>query len=172
MFVLLTIRFLSLDKKTIRLLQYWWKQDWTMLCCPYCSQLSTILNNIVTPDSGSTILFNIVDNCEQRGQQNILFNPVEQQARRFLPCTESHIFHPKSIYTLCSAAPCLVCFEAIILVLTLFLHQSDHAVCYRFLHWDNRKLHCDYKFCTAALKSTNHSRICTNILFMSLGTKQ
>ena len=94
-----------------------------MLCCPHCSQLSTILNNIVTPDSGSTILFNIVDNCEQRGQQNILFNPVEQQARRFLPC-----------YTLCSAAPCLVCFVAIILVLTLFFHQSDHAVCYRFLH--------------------------------------
>jgi hypothetical protein len=30
--------------KTIRLLQYWWKQDWTMFCCPHCSQLSTILN--------------------------------------------------------------------------------------------------------------------------------
>jgi hypothetical protein len=52
--------------KTLRLMQYWWKQDWTMFCCPHCSQLSTILNNIVTPDSGSTILFNIVDKCEQR----------------------------------------------------------------------------------------------------------
>ena len=36
------------------------------------SQLLTILNNIVTPDSGSTILFNIVDKCGQRGQQNIV----------------------------------------------------------------------------------------------------
>ena len=43
-----------------------------MFCCLHCSQLSTILNNIVTPDSGSTILFNIVDKCEQRGQQNIV----------------------------------------------------------------------------------------------------
>jgi hypothetical protein len=32
-----------------------------MFCCPHCSQLSTILNKIVTPDSGSTILFNIVN---------------------------------------------------------------------------------------------------------------
>jgi hypothetical protein len=30
------------------------------------------VNNIVTPDSGSTTLFNIVDKCEQRGQQNIV----------------------------------------------------------------------------------------------------
>jgi hypothetical protein len=58
--------------KTLRLMQYWWKQDWTMFCCPHCSWLSTTLNNIVTPDSGSTILFNIVDKCEQRGQQNIV----------------------------------------------------------------------------------------------------
>ena len=27
-----------------------WKQDWTLLCCPYCSRLSTILFSIVTPD--------------------------------------------------------------------------------------------------------------------------
>jgi hypothetical protein len=63
---------LSTRQKTIRLLQCWWKQDWTMLCCPHCSQLSTILNNTVTHDSGSTILFDIVDKCEQRGQQNIV----------------------------------------------------------------------------------------------------
>jgi hypothetical protein len=31
-----------------------------------------MLNNIVTLDSGSTMLFNIVDKCEQRGQQNIV----------------------------------------------------------------------------------------------------
>ena len=46
-----------------------------MSCCPHFPQLSTMLNNIVTPDSGSTILFNIVDKCEQCGQQN-MFNPV------------------------------------------------------------------------------------------------
>jgi hypothetical protein len=39
--------------------------------------LFTVVNNIeqyivVTPDSGSTILFNIVDKCEQRGQQDIV----------------------------------------------------------------------------------------------------
>jgi hypothetical protein len=33
------------------------------------SHLSTILNNIVEPESGVTILF-IVDNCEQCGQHN------------------------------------------------------------------------------------------------------
>jgi hypothetical protein len=41
-----------------------------MFCCPRCSHLSTILNNIVEPESG--LLFNIVDNCEQCGQQNIV----------------------------------------------------------------------------------------------------
>jgi hypothetical protein len=35
---------------------------------------SIILNNIVTPDSGSTILFDIVDTCEQRGQQPFLLS--------------------------------------------------------------------------------------------------
>ena len=43
-----------------------------MLRCPHCSQLSTIMFSIVSPDSGSTILFHIVDNCEQCGQQNIV----------------------------------------------------------------------------------------------------
>ena len=33
----------------------------TMLCCPHCLRLLTTLNSIVTPDSGSTILFNVVD---------------------------------------------------------------------------------------------------------------
>ena len=30
-----------------------------MFCCPRCSDLSTILNNIVEHESGVTILFNI-----------------------------------------------------------------------------------------------------------------
>jgi hypothetical protein len=34
--------------------------------------LFTVVNNIVTPDSCSTILLNIVHKCEQRGQQNIV----------------------------------------------------------------------------------------------------
>ena len=42
-----------------------------MFCCQ--QHLSTILNNnIVETESGVTILFNIVDNCEQCGQQNIV----------------------------------------------------------------------------------------------------
>jgi hypothetical protein len=66
-----------------------------MLCCPRCSLLSTILNNVVAPDSGSTILFNIVDKCEQRGQQiaKTLFNPVEQRALRFLPCRLFYLYN-------------------------------------------------------------------------------
>ena len=43
-----------------------------MLRGPHCSQLSTILNNIVEPESGVTILFNIVDNGEQCGPHNIV----------------------------------------------------------------------------------------------------
>jgi hypothetical protein len=58
-----------------------------MLCCPHCSQLSTILNNIVTPDSGSTILLTSVNNVGSKS----LFNPVEQRARRFLPCSVGYL---------------------------------------------------------------------------------
>jgi hypothetical protein len=47
-----------------------------MFCCPRCSHLSTILNNIVDPESGVTTLFNIVDNCEQSVGSKVLFNPV------------------------------------------------------------------------------------------------
>ena len=43
-----------------------------MFYCSHCSQLSTIMFSIVTPDLGSTVLFHIVDNCEQSGQQNIV----------------------------------------------------------------------------------------------------
>ena len=57
-----------------------------MFCCPHCSHLSTILNNIVEPESGVTILFNIVDNYEQCGQQNIVqscFHQLLQQPDRY-----------------------------------------------------------------------------------------
>ena len=43
-----------------------------MFCCLRCSHLSTILNNVVEPESGVTVLFNIVDSYEQCGQQNIV----------------------------------------------------------------------------------------------------
>jgi hypothetical protein len=33
---------------------------------------NVLLSNIVEPESGVTILFNIVDNCEQCGQQSIV----------------------------------------------------------------------------------------------------
>jgi hypothetical protein len=48
-----------------------------MFCC---SQLSTMLNNIVTPDSGSTILLTSVNNVGSK----TLFNPVKQQAHKFM----------------------------------------------------------------------------------------
>ena len=56
--------------------QQWWEPclmvQAPMFCCPRCSHLSTILNNVVEPESGVTILFNIVDSYEQCGQQNIV----------------------------------------------------------------------------------------------------
>ena len=53
-----------------------------MLCGPHCSQLSTILNNIATPNSGSTILLTSVNNVGR----TTLFNPVKQQAHNFYAC--------------------------------------------------------------------------------------
>ena len=62
-------------RKNAEPVQGWWKQAWTMLCCPQCSMLSTILFSIVTPDCELiqaqqcwTILLIIVDNIEQCGQ--------------------------------------------------------------------------------------------------------
>ena len=43
-----------------------------MFCCPHCSHLSTILNNIVEPESGVTILLTTVNNVGSK----TLFNPV------------------------------------------------------------------------------------------------
>ena len=42
------------------------------ICCPHCSRLLTVLNSIVITDSGSTMLFNVVNRLEQCGQQNIV----------------------------------------------------------------------------------------------------
>ena len=41
------------------------------LCCPYCSGLLTILNCIVESELGVTVLKNIVNTNELRGQHNI-----------------------------------------------------------------------------------------------------
>ena len=41
-----------------------------MFCCLHCSQLSTILNNIVEVELGVTMLNSIVDNCEQYGEKD------------------------------------------------------------------------------------------------------
>ena len=57
-----------------------------MLCGSHCSHLSTILNNIVEPELGVTILFNIVDNCEKcvaAQHCSILFSSILQQLDRF-----------------------------------------------------------------------------------------
>ena len=67
-----------------------------MFCCQRCSHLSTILNNIVEPESGVTISFNIVDNCEQCGQQNIVqscFHQLLQQPDRIYPCRLFYLYN-------------------------------------------------------------------------------
>jgi hypothetical protein len=72
---------------------------------------------------------------------------------------KSHIFQAKATFTLCSAATCSFCFEAIcdryffklncFKLIGWFNHYNVfppiRSVCYRFLHCDYRKLHCDYK---------------------------
>jgi hypothetical protein len=92
---------------------------------------------------------------------------------------KSHIFHAKATFTLCSAAPCLFCFEAIcdryffklncFKLIGWFNHHNVfppiRSVCYSFctvitencMHCDYRKLHCCLGL--TALKSTNHSRV-------------
>jgi hypothetical protein len=55
-----------------------------MLCGPHCSHLSTILNNIVEPELGVTILFNIVDNCEQCGPHNIVQSCFRQYCNNLI----------------------------------------------------------------------------------------
>ena len=43
--------------KNAQVVQGWWKQHWTMLCCPHCSMLSTILFSIVEPESARNQVF-------------------------------------------------------------------------------------------------------------------
>jgi hypothetical protein len=69
--------------KTIRLLQYWWKQDWTMLCGPHCLQLSTILLHPIQGQEYCSMLLTSVNNVGR----TTLFNPVKQQAHNFYACT-------------------------------------------------------------------------------------
>ncbi len=47
------------------------------VCCPHCSQLSTVMNNIVEPESGVTMLNNIV---EPESGVTILNNIVEPES--------------------------------------------------------------------------------------------
>ena len=91
---------------------------------------------------------------------------------------KSHIFHAKSTFTLCSAAPCLFYFEAIcdrylfklirFKLIGWFNHHNVFstnqisllqifALWYRKLHFDCKKLHCCLEL--IALKSTNQSRV-------------
>jgi hypothetical protein len=87
---------------------------------------------------------------------------------------------------LCSAAPCLFCFEAIcdryffklncFKLIGWFNHHNVfppiRSVRYRFLHCDYRKLHCSLGL--TALKSTNHSRVislCILLLYLQCRTR-
>ena len=48
-----------------------------MLCRPHCSKMSTIFNNTAEPESGVTILYNIVHNIVVTCfQQLIIFGSV------------------------------------------------------------------------------------------------
>ena len=51
---------------------------------PICSQLSTILNNSVEPESGVTMLNNILDNCKQRRQHNIVQSSFQQYCNKLM----------------------------------------------------------------------------------------
>ena len=72
--VILSLQYVQsnlLHGKNDERVQDWWKQNWTMLCFPHCSMLSTILFSIVTPGCG---LNNAEQYCRQHWtmQQNIL----------------------------------------------------------------------------------------------------
>ena len=60
-----------------------------MFCCLHCSELLTILNNVVEPESGITMLKNIVENCKLCGEQNIVQSCSHQadQVVHFLLCS-------------------------------------------------------------------------------------
>ena len=79
-------------RKNAQPVQGWWKQPWTMLCCPHCSMLSTILFGVATPDCGLiqaqqcwTILLTTLNNAGSTTLFNAVFNSPGQVVR-FLPC--------------------------------------------------------------------------------------
>ena len=74
---------------------------WTMLCCPHCSMLSTVLFSIFTPDRRLiqaqqcwTILLTTLNNVGSTTLLKAVFiNP--EQVVRFLPCT------PRAFFVVC-----------------------------------------------------------------------
>jgi hypothetical protein len=76
-----------------------------LLCCPRCSHLSTILNIIVEPESGVTILFNVVDNCEQCGQQSIVQSCFHQY------CINLIVFTRDDVILASSSGYFILCFH-------------------------------------------------------------
>jgi hypothetical protein len=53
------------------------------------------LNTIVEPESGVTILFNLVDNCEQCGQQNIVQSCFHQYCNNLIVFTRVSLKLPQ-----------------------------------------------------------------------------
>jgi hypothetical protein len=64
--------------------------------------LSKTLNNIVEPESGVTILFNTVDNCEQCGQQNIVQSCFHQHCNNLIVFGRVGCVHAKKRRARCS----------------------------------------------------------------------
>ena len=63
--VLLSNTTIAYTAKNAQPVLAWWKQHWTMFCCPHCSRLSTILFNIVTPDCRLIQAHQLVQYCWQ-----------------------------------------------------------------------------------------------------------
>ncbi len=73
-----------------------------MLCHYNCSQLLTMLFSIATPDSGSAILFHIVDNCEQCEQHNIVHSSLLYSRLRIFGCFSQAECRQHSVSLLCN----------------------------------------------------------------------
>ena len=58
--------------------------------CYMLPTLFTLVNNIVEPELGVTILFNIVDNCEQCGQHNIVQSCLHQYFNNLIVFNRVH----------------------------------------------------------------------------------
>jgi hypothetical protein len=116
-----------------------------MFCCPRCSHLSTILNNIVEPESGVTILFNIVDKCEQRGQQNIVQSCFHQHCNNlsvFMRVNNDHILTLFGITSLgiYSNIVCLCACGVLVLRMLRTLHCSTMSDSFNKSHFSNHVL--------------------------------